>query len=823
LVNIGALREVTHERSGPRTKSAEVIPARLPVARFTEFLPTLRDGLIALAYFALAAAAILALGTTTPVWLANAVALAALLHKEPKRWPAFLLLIWVADVAALSLGLGEPILLALCDILEVLLAATLVRVTGGLGTPLFKGWALLRFILICLAAPLVSTTAGAGLLWMTDGLPFWSTWLPWYAGVSLGSLMLTPFLLSWSDAEVRSEALSTDRLPLTIVSSVCLFLLAVIIFSQPYPAFIFATFPALLLVVWSGGLLGATLGAVMLATVSIWFTLNGQGSVVQMVLPQTGLVPRIAAVQVYLAAVFLASFPVAVILAQQRRLTQELARTAAARSDFLAAMSHEIRTPLAGVLGMADLLVSEDLNSQQRQFVNSIRTSGRHLANVVNDILDFSRLEAGTIELEQIDFSMPQVLERLRSIVNPLVQERDLELRFELADHSPPLVRGDPTRLKQVLLNLVGNAIKFTEQGSVTVGVSHKAGASGLLFRFEVTDTGIGIPADKQQDLFMAFSQADSSTTRRFGGTGLGLSISKRLVDAMGGEIGVVSTDGAGSMFWFEVPFQPSEVAALAESGASNAPAFSPRRILVAEDVELNREILKHGLGRDGHEVVFAENGAQAVELIQHQPFDLVLMDVQMPVMDGVEATRRIRKLDPPLSDIPIFALTANVMASEREKYLAAGMNDCLLKPIDWKRLRSAIGGVAAIATVPLEALDPEMLEQLRLLEEDSPGLTARLTNMFLEGSPALIARIEAALRSGETLAMSEHAHALKGSSANMGAKRLAAICGAIEQHAREGDLVSARMAFEELTGEFELARSALQRLHGKAVRPTGT
>jgi CheY-like chemotaxis protein len=210
--------------------------------------------------------------------------------------------------------------------------------------------------------------------------------------------------------------------------------------------------------------------------------------------------------------------------------------------------------------------------------------------------------------------------------------------------------------------------------------------------------------------------------------------------------------------------------------------------------------------------VIFAENGAEAVELIRREPFDLVLMDVQMPVMDGVEATRRIRNLDAPVSKIPIFALTANVMATEREKYLAAGMNDCLLKPIDWKRLRSAIAGVPAKGPVPDAAIDAQVFEQFRVLEDDNPGLVARLTKLFLDGSPVLIAKIEASLRSGETVAASEHAHSLKGSSANMGAKHLANICGLIERQAKEGNVQSALTAFEDLTLEFQRVEIALQR-----------
>jgi CheY-like chemotaxis protein len=209
--------------------------------------------------------------------------------------------------------------------------------------------------------------------------------------------------------------------------------------------------------------------------------------------------------------------------------------------------------------------------------------------------------------------------------------------------------------------------------------------------------------------------------------------------------------------------------------------------------------------------VIFAQNGAEAVELIQCEPFDLVLMDVQMPVMDGVEATRRIRNLDGSVRDIPIFALTANVMASEREKYLAVGMTDCLLKPIDWKRLRSSIAGVPANCSVQMAALDHQVLDQFRSLEDDNPGFIAQLTRLFLDGSPVMIANIEASLIAGETVAASGHAHSLKGSSANMGAKHMASICASIEQQAREGDLRLAQTSFKALTGEFARVSYALQ------------
>ncbi len=352
-------------------------------------------------------------------------------------------------------------------------------------------------------------------------------------------------------------------------------------------------------------------------------------------------------------------------------------------------MSHEIRTPLTAVLGMADLLAADDLPEAATAHVEAIRTSGRHLLSVVDDILDFSRIEAGRLELERIDFSLADVPEQVRSLMAPQAAERGLELRFTYGGHVPPVVRGDPTRLAQVLLNLVGNALKFTHEGGVAVAVSSRPEGEGRArLRFEVRDTGIGMTPGQAAGLFRAFAQADRSTTRRYGGSGLGLAISKRLVEAMGGEIGVESAPGVGSLFWFEVALEVGDAAAAAAARADLDPAsVPPLRLLVAEDAEANRELLREMLGRHGHAVAFAANGAEAVGLAARKRFDAVLMDVRMPVVDGVEATRRIRALPPPAGRVPIVALTANVVASERERYLAAGMDACLAKPVDWGRL----------------------------------------------------------------------------------------------------------------------------------------
>ena len=374
--------------------------------------------------------------------------------------------------------------------------------------------------------------------------------------------------------------------------------------------------------------------------------------------------------------------------AVELRAAKEIAEQASkAKSEFLATMSHELRTPLTGVLGMADLLAAERLSDKERHLVEEIRSSGRHLLDLLSNVLDLSRIESGKLELEHADFSIAELLEAVRSLLAPQAVERGLTLAFELDENVPLNLKGDPTRLRQVLINLIGNGLKFTSRGEVSARVSRQPEPDGhIRLRFEVRDTGIGIPQEKQAELFKPFVQADSSTTRRYGGSGLGLAISKRLVEAMGGTLGVESLPGVGSRFWFEVGLEPGDAAA-AERAELDPAIVSPQHILLVEDVELNRRLLQMMLSAHGHEVVFATNGAEAVELVARERFDMVLMDVQMPVMDGVEATRRIRQMAGSAREVPIIGLTANVLASEQERYLAAGMNACLTKPIDWTQL----------------------------------------------------------------------------------------------------------------------------------------
>jgi signal transduction histidine kinase/ActR/RegA family two-component response regulator len=549
------------------------------------------------------------------------------------------------------------------------------------------------FFLLLITASAALTALGVAIVaHVFYNVQFWATLLTSTMGNVTGCAVLTPLVLIITNPNKYKSNIERSFLQRSLIVSAYILLVGLVFFQSSAPI-LFLIPLGLMAVAYMTTFMTLALCVVATVVIALFGTLLGHGPIN---LLHGGNEAHLLMLQAFLVVITGTTLPIAALMAEHAKLKlsliasrQEAEAANQAKSTFLATISHEIRTPLNGVLGMAQVIAMDELSDAQRERISIVRQSGEALLAILNDVLDFSKIEAGKLTLEQIEFDLMDLISASTKSYESLSCEKGLALNCELSGIEG-IYLGDPTRIRQIIYNLISNAMKFTQQGSISVAATYQ----DEVLRLSVKDTGMGIPREKLATLFAKFTQVDASTTRKFGGTGLGLSICRELTELMGGSLTVESVEGEGSTFFLQVPL-PRVSAAASSTDVAAAPAelSSEIRVLAAEDNPTNQLVLKTLLQFAGVEVAIVGNGQEAVEAWSSQAWDVILMDVQMPVMDGPTATREIRRRE--RADhrprTPIIALTANTMSHQTTEYIECGMDDHVAKPIDAEALFEAI------------------------------------------------------------------------------------------------------------------------------------